>query len=201
MLVAALAGPRVAARRSPRTVCQIGLIAVSAGAIVMLATLDATLRDTGFKVALVLVGVGAGLLASQLGNVIMSSVDPSKTSETGGLQGTAQNLGASVGTALIGAVLIVGLTNGFQSRIADNPQLPESVRETIIANTTRGIDIAPVADVQKLAVERGLPEDQAKAVADDYGDSQLEALRKSLGAVALVALIALWFTRRLPHRT
>jgi MFS family permease len=201
MLVAALAGPRVAARRSPRTVCQIGLIAVSAGAIVMLATLDATLRDTGFKVALVLVGVGAGLLASQLGNVIMSSVDPSKTSETGGLQGTAQNLGASVGTALIGAVLIVGLTNGFQARIADNPQVPESVRETIIANTTRGIDIAPVADVQKLAVERGLPEDQAKAVADDYGDSQLEALRKSLGAVALVALIALWFTRRLPHRT
>ena len=36
------------------------------------------------------------------------------------------------------------------------------------------------------------------AVADDYGDAQLEALRLSLGAVALAALLALWLTRRLP---
>lgn len=55
----------------------------------------------------------------------------SKTSETGGLQGTAHNLGASTGAAIIGAVLIVGLTNRLEARIADNPQLPASVRETI----------------------------------------------------------------------
>ena len=40
MLVFALLGPRIAARRSPRTVAQLGLVAVSIGAIVMLATLD-----------------------------------------------------------------------------------------------------------------------------------------------------------------
>jgi predicted MFS family arabinose efflux permease len=106
MLIFALLGPRVAARRSPRTVAQIGLVAVSIGAIVMLATLDTTLNDTGFKVALALIGAGAGLLASQLGNVIMSSVAPTQTSEAGGLQGTAQNLGSSLGTAIIGAVLL-----------------------------------------------------------------------------------------------
>jgi MFS family permease len=199
MLVAALAGPRVASRRSPRTVCQAGLIAVSAGAIVMLATLDVTLHDPGFKIALALIGIGAGLLASQLGNVIMSSVDPSKTSETGGLQGTAQNLGASLGTAIIGAVLIVGLTNGFHARIADNPALPASVRDTIVTNTTKGIDIAPVADVHQLALDAGLPEDQASVVSTAYGEAQLEALRRSLGAVALIAMLSLWFTRKLPR--
>ena len=73
MLVFALLGPRMAARRSPRTVAQVGLVAVSIGAVVMLATLDVELNDTGFKLALALVGAGAGLLASQLGNVIMSS--------------------------------------------------------------------------------------------------------------------------------
>jgi hypothetical protein len=40
---------------------------------------------------------------SQLGNVIMSSVAPTKSSEAGGLQGTARNLGSSLGTAIIGA--------------------------------------------------------------------------------------------------
>jgi MFS family permease len=201
MLVAAVLGPRLAGRRSPRTVAQLGLIAISAGAVVMLATLDANLNDTGFKTALVLMGVGAGLLASQLGNVIMSSVDPSKTSETGGLQGTALNLGASIGTALIGAVLIVGLINGFNSRLADNPDVSPSVRETISANTQEGIDIVPVAEAENRALQQGLPQQEASAIADDYGDAELDALRQSLGAVAFIALLSLWFTRKLPAST
>ncbi len=201
MLVFALLGPRIAARRSPRTVAQLGLVAVSIGAIVMLATLDVTLNDTGFKVALALIGAGAGLLASQLGNVIMSSVAPAKSSEGGGLQGTAQNLGSSLGTAIIGAVLLASLVTGFSQRIAENPDIPAPARETIVANAEQGIDIVPVKDVEKAGVEGGLTRDQARAVAADYGDAQLEALRLALGAVAAAALLSLWFTRRLPSRS
>ncbi len=198
MLVFALLGPRIAGRRSPRTVAQLGLVAVSIGAIVMLATLDVTLNDTGFKIALAIIGAGGGLLASQLGNVIMSSVPPAKSSEGGGLQGTAQNLGSSLGTAIIGAVLLASLATGFSQRIANNPDVPAAARETIVANTEQGIDIVPVKDVEKAAVEGGLTQDQAQAVAADYGDAQLEALRLALGAVAAAALLSLWFTRRLP---
>ena len=198
MLVFALLGPRVAARRSPRTVAQIGLIAVSAGAVVMLATLDVTLNDTGFKTALALVGAGAGLLASQLGNVIMSSVAPQRTSEAGGLQGTAQNLGSSLGTAIIGAVLLASLTTGFDERISTNPDIPPEARETIVANTEQGIDIVSVSTVEQAALDGGLTAEQAQAVAASYGDAQLDALRLSLGAVALAALLSLVFTVRLP---
>jgi MFS family permease len=198
MLVFALLGPRIAARRSPRTVAQLGLVAVSIGAIVMLATLDVTLNDTGFKVALALVGAGAGLLASQLGNVIMSAVAPTQTSEAGGLQGTAQNLGASLGTAIVGAVLLASLATGFSERIANNPDLPTAAREEIVARAEQGIDIVPVAAVEDAAVKGGLTQDQAQAVAGDYGDAQLDALRLALGAVAAAALLSLWFTRRLP---
>jgi MFS family permease len=198
MLVFALLGPRMAARRSPRVVARIGLIAVSIGAFVMLATLDVALNETGFKLALALIGAGAGLLASQLGNVIMSAVAPSKTSEAGGLQGTAQNLGASLGTAIIGAVLLGALATGFSERITANPAVPAAVREQIAANTKNGIDIVPVDAVETAAVEGGLTPDQARAVAADYGEAQLDALRLALGAVALAALLSLWFTRRLP---
>ncbi len=198
MLVFALLGPRIAGRRSPRTVAQLGLVAVSIGAIVMLATLDVELNETGFKVALALVGAGAGLLASQLGNVIMSSVAPAKSSEAGGLQGTAQNLGSSLGTAIIGAVLLAALATGFSQRVTDNPDIPQAARETIAANAQKGIDIVPVDTVEKAAVDGGLTEEQASAVADDYGAAQLDALRLSLGAVALAALLSLSVTRRLP---
>ena len=114
MLIAALAGPKLAARLAPRLVVQIGLAAMVVAALVLVGTIDAELNETAFKLSLALFGVGAGLLMSQLGNVIMSSAPPEKTNEAGGLQGAAQNLGASLGTALIGSVLLTGLLTGFQ---------------------------------------------------------------------------------------
>ena len=56
----------------------------------------------------------------------------------------------------------------------------------------------PVKDVEQAAIKGGLSQDEALAVAADYGDAQLEALRLALGAVAAAALLSLWFTRRLP---
>jgi hypothetical protein len=52
--------------------------------------------------------------------------------------------------------------------------------------------------VQSAAIEGGLTPEQAHTVASECGDAQLEALRLALGAVALAALLSLWFTRRLP---
>jgi hypothetical protein len=160
----------------------------------------------GFSVVpfMVLGGLGllwaftGGLLASQLGNVIMSSVLPTQTSEAGGLQGTAQNLGSSLGTAIVGAVLLASLATGFSERIVANPAVPAAAREQIVANTEQGIDIVPVAAAEQAAADGGLTPDQARAVAADYGAAQLDALRLSLGAVALAALLSLSLTRRLP---
>jgi predicted MFS family arabinose efflux permease len=95
MFIAAMLGPRLAAGLAPKRVAQAGLVALAVAAVVLLGTIDVELNRPEFGLALALFGVGAGLLLSQLGNVIMSSVDPSKTNEAGGLQGTAQNLGAS----------------------------------------------------------------------------------------------------------
>ena len=131
----------------------------------------------------------------------MSSVDPSKTNEAGGLQGTAQNLGASLGTALIGSVLLLGLANGFISRIEQNEAIPPPVREQIVNASEKGIDIVPVQQANEIALEAGLPEAQAEEVASDYGDAQLQALKRSLGAVAVFAFLSFWFTRRLPAHT
>jgi MFS family permease len=199
MLIAALAGPKLAAGHSPRAVCRSGLVAVAVGAVVILATLDVELNDIGFALGMSLFGVGAGLLASQLGNVIMSAAPPAQTNEAGGLQGTAQNLGASLGTALIGAVLILGLTNGFADTIENDPALPVDVR-TAIATTARetGLDVVPVSDVAAVAAAAGLPPDQVAAVTAAYGEAQLRGLRLALGTVALFSILGLWFTRNLP---
>ena len=75
LLIAALTGPKLAARLAPKRVCQAGLVALTIAAFFLVGTIDVELNDTGFAIALAVFGIGAGLLLSQLGNVIMSSVD------------------------------------------------------------------------------------------------------------------------------
>jgi len=100
----------------------------------------------------------------------------------------AQNLGASLGTALIGSVLLTGLTIGFATRVETNPALPSAV-QTKIAETAKssGLVVVPADQVSNVAHEAGLPTAQADAVAQSYADALLQALRDSLAAVAALA--------------
>ncbi|MBN1530491.1 MAG: MFS transporter [Thermoleophilaceae bacterium] len=200
MFAAAMLGPRLAAGAAPKRVAQAGLLALVASSVLLLGTIDVELDEAEFAIALSVFGIGAGLLLSQLGNVIMSSVDPGQTNEAGGLQGTAQNLGASLGTALIGAVLIAALTSGFVSQVEENPDLSPRARELVGQAADQGIPVVPVDQVEAAAREAGLPPGDASAVADHYGDAQLQGLKRALGAVGIFALLALWFTRDIPGR-
>jgi len=201
MFIAAMAGPKLAAGFAPKRVAQAGLVALVLASVLLLGTIDVELEEAEFALALAVFGVGAGLLLSQLGNVIMSSVDPAKANEAGGLQGTAQNLGASLGTALIGSVLIAALSSGLVTRVEQNPAVPPPVREQVAEVAQRGIPVVPVDDVEQAALDQGIPASQASAIADDYGDAQLDGLKRAIGAIAIIALLSLWFTRRLPGRS
>jgi Na+/melibiose symporter-like transporter len=200
MFIAALLGPRLAGRLAPKRVAQLGLLALVVAAVLLVDTIDVKLNGTAFALALALFGVGAGLLLSQLGNIIMSAVGGDQINIAGGLQGTAQNLGASLGTAFIGSVLIAALTTGFSDRVTANPDLPHAVQQQAAAAAQKGIPVAPVADVERAAQKAGATAAQASSIADDYGDAQLDGLRRALGAVALLAFLALPFTRHLPGR-
>jgi len=200
LFIAALAGPKLAAGLAPKRVAQIGLVALAVASVVLLATIDVELDEAEFALSLILFGIGAGLLLSQLGNVIMSSVAPEKTNEAGGLQGTAQNLGASLGTALIGAVLIGALTSGFVERVAENPAVSPAIRDRVAQLEQKGVPVVAVADVEQAALDAGAEPAEASAVAEDYGEAQLQGLKRAIGAVAIFALLSLWFTRHLPGR-
>jgi len=169
-------------------------------ALVLVGTIGVKLNGTAFAVSLIFFGAGAGLLMSQLGNVIMSSVSADQTNEAGGLQGTAQNLGASLGTALIGAVLLLGLLNGFNDRIQANPAVPSDVKAQIATATEDGIAIITTKQAHQTLLDAGLTQAEADAVTSDYSDAQLNALKTSMLAVALLAVLSFWFTRRLPGR-
>ena len=128
MLIAALAGPKLAARLAPRLVVQVGLAAMVVAALVLVGTIDVELNETGLQALARAVRRRRrpdDVAARQRDHVVGAAREDERG---GGLQGTAQNLGASLGTALIGSVLLTGLLTGFNDRIAENPALSEPVR-------------------------------------------------------------------------
>ena len=68
------------------------------------------------------------------------------------------------------------MTNGFIDRVQANPDVPKQAAAAVVDAAQKGIPVAPVDDVEKALKENGLSSDEAKAVADDYGDAQLFGL-------------------------
>ena len=138
MMVAAGLGPRLADRMSPRRVVQIGLGFLLVSIPALMLSISPTLASVAFALSLAGFGAGIGLVISQLGNIVMSSVAEDRSSEAGGVQGAAQNLGQSLGTALIGAVLLTGLTTGFVARVEANPAVPPALAQQIKQGSEEG---------------------------------------------------------------
>ena len=101
---------------------------------------------------------------------------------------------------MIGSVLLLGLLNGFNSRIQENPALPADVKTQVAAATEQGIPIVTTEQAHQALLDAGLAPAEADAVTADYGNAQLDALKTSMLAVAFLAVLSFWFTRRLPGR-
>jgi MFS family permease len=200
LLVAAAGIPRFFPHASPRRVVQGGFLVLFAGIAVMVGALDAGAGPEIVTWPLLLAGFGIGALASQLGAVTVSAVPDEQSSEVGGLQNTGTNLGASIGTALAGAVLISALTTSFLTGIAQNPDVPKSVSTNASVELAGGIPFISDADLEKRLDEAGVPSDTANAIVDENATARITALRQSLSILAVIALIAVFFTRRLPRR-
>ena len=126
-------------------------------------------------------------------------IDDVRASGAGGLQGTAQNLGASLGTALIGSILIASLTTGMLTGITENPDVSPALAQKITSRLENGVPIVSVSQAQDALADAGVPDSQATAIVDEYSDAQVRGLQVALGAIALLALSGFWLSRNLPN--
>ena len=200
LLAAAVGIPRLWPQASPRKVVARGLAALLAGIVALVAGLEVGAGAEVVTVPLLLAGLGVGALASQLGAVTVSAVPDEQSGEVGGLQNTATNLGASLGTALAGSVLIGALTASFLQGIQDNPDVPADVSSSAEVQLASGAPFISDADLDQALEAAGLPPEQAQAAVDANEEARIAGLRLSLAVLALFAAGALYLSRLLPTR-
>jgi len=198
LLLAAAGVPKVFPNASPRRVVQLGFLALFAGIVILVALLDVSAGPEIITWPMLLAGLGVGALASQLGSVTVSAVPDEQSGEVGGIQNTVTNLGASIGTALSGAILIAALTSSFLTGVQNNPAVPKDVAAQSQVQLAGGAPFMSDKDLQAALSKAGVTGKTADAIVTENADARIDGLRSSLSVLAIFALIALFTSRRIP---
>jgi MFS family permease len=178
-----------------------GLLSLLAGTVVLLGALEPTAGPEVVFVPLLLVGLGIGALASQLGAVTVSAVPDEESPEVGGVQNTMTNLGASLGTAVAGSILFATLTSAFLTNIQNNPAIPASAKSQAQEQVkiTGSVPFVSDADLEAALKKQGLDTPTTQAALDEYKDARITGLKAALAILALCALIALFLAQLIPR--
>ena len=111
------------------------------------------------------------------------------------------NLGASMGTALAGSLMIAAVTSSFLANIQASPAIPAEVKAQAQVELAGGVPFVSDADLEAALDEAGVDPATTRG-----GARRLHAARAStasasaLAILALLALVALFLAQRIPRR-
>jgi MFS transporter, DHA2 family, multidrug resistance protein len=110
-IAAGLAAVRLVRRFTPRQVVVGGLLLNASGYVVVLTTGN-TGSDVALLVAFAMLGAGVGAAETISNDLILSSVPPTKAGAASAISETAYELGAVLGTAVLGSILTASYRSG-----------------------------------------------------------------------------------------
>jgi MFS family permease len=198
LLIIANIGARLVDTFEPRSMVMGGFAILLVGVAWLGARVGHLGTGMEFFLPMVIIGVGLGFTASQLGNLVQSSVEQEYTSEASGLSSTFQNLGSSLGTALAGSIIISVLISTSLTLIQSNTVLNTSQKSQYTQALAGSVSVLSNQQVQtKLA---GQPQDVVNAVVSINSQARDKSLSVVLVALAIVGLLGLVSAWLLPKR-
>ena len=200
LLLAAIGVPKVWPEVSPRRVVRVGVVLMLVGILWLMSGIDAGADATVVSWPMLVIGLGMGCLASQLGSVTVSSVPTEQSGEVGGLQNTATNLGASLGTAVAGSVMITVLTSSLIAGLQSNPSVPDDVASQASVELASGVPFLSDAQVETAMADAGKSEEATQIAVDENASARIEGLDAALALMAMIALVSLFFTGPIPDK-
>jgi MFS family permease len=198
VLLLASRGTSLSSRFAPKKLIRSGFILMILGALWL--GYKSVSQPDGLALAptLALVGAGVGIVASQLQNIVQSSVTGKDSAETSGLMATFQNLGMSFGTALSGVILIGILIFSATGLIAQNPDLTSEQKNTLTgAYETKG---QIVSNAQIETALKNQPSEVSTAVVDINAEARSKALTGVFILIGLISILGLLSTRNFPDK-
>ena len=126
--VASGMGAPLSQRMGPVRVLQLGMLLEAIGIFGLAFVLSTTITGWGMAPWLFIYGMGVGFATAQLTGVILSEIPVAESGQASAVQSTSRQVGAAIGTAIIGTTLILGLGN-VATQLTDRGIPPEQAQQ------------------------------------------------------------------------
>ncbi len=120
ILIFSILGARLASHIEAKYILMIGFVISAVGSYILGGVFNVNTQMMDIIPSTIVFGVGVGFLLSQLTNLTMSAAREDQETDASGLYNSFKNLGYSIGTALIGVLLLVGIFGGLTSGIEES---------------------------------------------------------------------------------
>ncbi|TAJ43946.1 MFS transporter [Methanofollis fontis] len=178
-----IAGARLSGRIDPKYLVLAGSGAAIAGAVMMRGIFGIGTGIWDIVPGSVFFGLGVGLILSQATNITLSAASMRQQSDASGILNTAKQMGTSLGTALIGVVLLIVIFSGLVGGLAASGLAGDLTDEEIALRLQEWIER------MKTDGEATVPDDYLPH-AEEIADAAIgEGMMRSFDAITVILLL------------
>jgi MFS family permease len=191
-MVASLASGQLVHRMQPRVLMQLAMTVVVAGFVWLFVACTPSMTVVDGALPMFVIGLGFGVVVTQVPNVQLSTLAPELQGEGSGLAETVKAVGVGLGTAVIGSVMFGLALGGMVDMVADQVEVELTIKE-------RSELIIQVED-------QTIPEDVEEIVAKQVPNldeltraAYVKAFQTTLGVLAGIVLLAILVASFIPR--
>lgn len=196
LMTMAPTGGVLAKRFRPKSIVKFGLLISIVGILLIRQVLGVDMDVWNMVLPLAIYGMGMGLVMSQVSNITLSAVSVNEAGEASGVNSTFRQLGSSLGTAIIGSILVATISTGISSRVMDSQNLSRNTK----------MYLSQASQEQSSDLEFGielpgdkLPKSDLLEIRRISSSSIVDANKKALLFTALFSLTAFILASQLPN--
>jgi MFS family permease len=194
ILIFSLLGARLSEKLGPKILLMIGFIISAAGTFIMGGSFNLNTQIIDIIPGTVVFGIGIGFLLSQITNFTMSAVRSDQETDASGFFNAFKNLGYSIGTALIGVLLLVGIFGGLTT-VIDASSISGNMTTSEIQNS-----LYNYVEKMQTTTPQNIPPNMVPKVTQIVDSTISSAMKQTFNVLTLILLLGFITTIFLPSR-
>lgn len=184
--------PRFFPDLSPKRIIQTGYIITAIGTVAIAMFITSDGLSPLVWLGIVISGIGSGFLSAQASNVVALAIDDRDASQSGGIQATCRNVGQAIAIAVLGTMLLFGISSGVNGEVQANVGLPQEVKT---AMAEKSYTLTSDAAFEESIADVPASEGEKTELVSMYSDVRMNQTRIGFGVTAGVLLLCLVTTR------
>ncbi|GAA1484070.1 MFS transporter [Brachybacterium fresconis] len=182
-------------RFAPRTIALFSFALTTVALVWLSAVVTNNWETLPTILGLIVFGIGQGSLVTLVFNVLVTAAPKHLAGDVGSIRGTTQNLASAVGTAVMGAVLVMVLGAGIGRAVVEHPELPD---ELVAQVDLDQVNFVSNDELDEVLGRTTATEEQVEAAVELNEQQRLRTLKTGFLILAGISAVAALPASRLP---